>query len=183
MAGFNLPEMAVAQQHFMNVLKSGGDEWTRLAKAFGAIDDNVALARASGVVNPDAGGITKGLTKSYENVDNAAKVAMFKWRIQKGASPEDAARFVNRALPNIGNSGEIYSFFSRLPVIGVPFRAIQPEVLRSVSSSAARNTLPFLCNGDLHYPSEYELGKRTRRRTQTDSRAFWSWSNTFRWHQ
>lgn len=144
MAGFNLPEMAVSQQHFMNVLKSGGDEWTRLAKTFGAIDDNTALARFSGAVNPDAGGVTKGLTQSYENVDNATKVAMFKWRIQKGATPEEAARFVNRALPNIGNSGEIYSFFSKLPVLGVPFRAIQPEVIRSVSSSAARNTVPFL---------------------------------------
>lgn len=144
MAGFNLPEMAVSQQHFMNVLKSGGDEWTRLAKTFGAIDDNTALARFSGAVNPDAGTVTKGLTQSYENVDNAAKVAMFKWRINKGSTPEEAARFVNRALPNIGNSGEIYSFFSKLPVLGVPFRAIQPEVIRSVSSSAARNTVPFL---------------------------------------
>lgn len=144
LAGFNLPEMAVAQQHFINVLRKGGDEWTRLAKAFGAIDDNQALARFSGVVSEPKSGVLRRASDSYTDIDTAAKVAMFKWRIQKGATPEQAARFVNRALPNIGNSGEIYSFFSRLPVLGVPFRAIQPEVLRSVASSAGRNSLPFM---------------------------------------
>ena len=144
LAGFNLPEMAASQQHFINVLKKGGDEWTRLARTFGAIDDNQALARFSGVISEPGSKTLRRASDSYTDIDTAAKVAMFKWRIQKGATPEEAARFVNRALPNIGNSGEIYSFFSRLPILGVPFRAIQPEVLRSVSSSAARNTLPFI---------------------------------------
>lgn len=125
-------------------MRKGGDEWTRLAKAFGAIDDNNALARFSGVVSEPKTAFFRRASDSYTDIDTAAKVAMFKWRINRGATPEEAARFVNRALPNIGNSGEIYSFFSRLPVLGVPFRAIQPEVLRSVASSAGRNTVPFL---------------------------------------
>lgn len=148
MAGFNFPEMAVSQQHFMNVLRKGGDEWTRLAQASGAIDNNQALSRFSGdVTEPTRGllvGARKRLSQSYADVDTAAKVAMFKWQIQRGASPEQAARFVNRALPNIGNSGEVYSFFSKLPVVGTPFRAIQPEVLRALGSTVSRNTLPFL---------------------------------------
>jgi len=147
MAGFNLPEMAVSQQHYINVLKNGGDEWTRLAKTFGALDNGDALLKFSGGVNDPQGlfkDFRKGLNDSYQNVDNAAKVSMFKWQIQRGATPEEAARFVNRALPNIGNSGEVYSFFSRLPVLGTPFRAIQPEVLRALSSTMGRNTVPFL---------------------------------------
>lgn len=147
MAGFNLPEMAVSQQHFVNVLKNGGDEWTRLAKTFGALDNSDALAKFSGAMTDPTGlgaGFRKGLTDSYQNVDNGAKVAMFKWQVQRGASPEEAARFVNRALPNIGNSGEVYSFFSRLPILGTPFRAIQPEVLRALASTSSRHTVPFL---------------------------------------
>lgn len=144
MAGFNLPEMAIEQQHFMNVLKKGGDEWTRLAQTYGATDNAEALARFSGQVSESKTGLTKRINQSYNDTDTAAKVAMFKWQIQRGASPEDAARFVNRALPNIGNSGEIYTFFSRLPVLGIPFRAIQPEVLRALGSTMSRNTVPFV---------------------------------------
>lgn len=144
MAGFNLPEMAVRQQHYVNVLKNGGDEMTRLARAFGAVDDNEALARFSGAVTDPKSGLLKRATDSYRDIDTAAKVSMFEWQLKRGATPQEAARFVNRALPNIGNSGEVYTFFSRLPVLGVPFRAIQPEVLRSLSSTASRHTVPFL---------------------------------------
>lgn len=144
MAGFNFPEMAVSQQHFMNVLRNGGDEWTRLAHAFGAIDGSEAFGRFSGAVQESNIPLLRRAQEGYRGADAGAKVAMFKWQVNRGASPEDAARFVNRALPNIGNSGEIYSFFSRLPVLGIPFRAIQPEVLRALASTATRNTVPFL---------------------------------------
>lgn len=145
LAGFNVPEMAYRQQHYLSSLTNGGDEMTRLAQTYGAIDNTDALARHSGVVNAaDPNSWIGKRQESYQNVDTAAKVAMFEWQLRKGASPEDAARFVNRALPNIANSGEIYRFFSRLPILGVPFRAIQPEVFRALGSNATRHSVPFL---------------------------------------
>jgi len=143
LSGFNIPEAAARQQHYMNVLKRGGDEMTRLAKTYGAIDDTDALAKFSGVQRQSKGMRGK-LQKSYQNTDAGAKVAMFEWQLKKGATPQEAARFVNRALPNIGNSGEIYQFFSRLPVLGIPFRAIQPEVFRALGSAAGRHPVALI---------------------------------------
>lgn len=143
--GMNFPELAARQQHWLSTLVKGGDEMTRFAQTHGLQVGDDAFLRLSGAERlAKEGSWFRGRQESYRSVDDGARMALFEWQLKKGANPEDAARFANRALPNIANSGEIYWFFSRLPILGIPFRAIQPEIVRALSSAMGRRTVPFL---------------------------------------
>lgn len=81
------------------------------------------------------------ITKTYSNSDDHAKIAAFKYFVDKGFSEEEAARKVRNSFQDYNTVGFMYDIGSKTPIFGNAFVRFQGDLLRILKNAAIENPL------------------------------------------
>lgn len=89
--------------------------------------------------------LDKTLQDTYSTMDDAAKLAAFKyWRYNKNFSPEEALRRVQDGWTNYRNVGYWYHIGSQMPIFGNAFVKFQGDITRIITNTTLQNPFPGL---------------------------------------
>lgn len=86
----------------------------------------------------------KGARGLYGGVDDAAKIQMYLSLKDMGYSHKEASQTIFEAMQNYQNTGRIWDFASKTPIIGNSFVKFTPEMLRLLKNGMTRRPLHTL---------------------------------------
>jgi hypothetical protein len=95
----------------------------------------------------------------YSGADDAAKVQMYLALKDSGYSDAEAARNIFEALQNYQNTGRVWDFAAKTPIIGNSFVKFTPEMLRMIKNGMTRHPLHTVAMMSMLYAAPKLIGK------------------------
>lgn len=129
-----------------NELKQNG-KYTRYLRQNGVLGNDMTkyeLVKQLADDGADAGMLKRAddyFQNTYGAADDEAKVAAFKYWLDKGKTLDEALTKVRNGFQDYSKVGLFYDLAAKMPIVGKPFVRFQSELMRIIKNSAMENPL------------------------------------------